>query len=671
VKHKPTIADLTAEVQALRARLAEHEQTEAALAESQRALAALMSSLPGMVYRCCNEPMWTMSFVSEQALALTGYSPADLIDGARVNYAALIHPDDRGQVWDTVQDAVKDRKSFQITYRIIAADGREKWLWENGQGVFSHDGQVVAVEGYITDITRRKRTEDQNRLLALAIDQITEGVCLVDAQRRFLFANRACAFSHGYTPEELLGKHISIFHLPEQMAAVQAATDEFERTGSYQGEVWHKHRDGSVSLMYMHAFHLRDETGQTIGIITTMRDLTQQKRAEEEQERLENQLYQIQKMEAIGQLAGGVAHDFNNLLAVILGNASVVRQDPALAPKAREAMTDIIEAAERGSALTRQLLAYARGGLQKPVATDLNRLVRALVPMLERSIPPGISFTLQLADPLPTVVADPPRIEQIVMNLCLNAVQASTAPAEIVIRTKPADLDEVRAEELRLAPGRYLLLQVIDRGCGIDPKLHERIFEPFFSTREMGRGMGLSVAHGIVQSHRGQIIVESEVDRGSTFSVWLPASNEPETALQPSPELPPRERPPRGSETILIIDDDPQVARTIEQMLSSLGYCTVSHLDADSALAFLGHNAEDVNLVLCDLNMPKHDGGEIASLIAERYNHLMVVLTSGADEKAVGVESTPSVRGFVQKPFTLMSLAKTVREVLDRQAPAD
>ena len=671
VKQKPTINELSAEVQRLRALLAERQSVDNALTESQRAMSTLISSLPGMVYRCRNDRMWTMGYVSEQALALTGYSPADFIDSARVSYAELIHPDDRGPVWEVIQEALKDRRPFQITYRITAADGREKWLWENGQGVFSPSGEVLAIEGYITDITRRTKAEYQNRLLALAIDQITEGVCLVDAHRRFLFANRACALSHGYSPEELLGKHISIFHLPEQMEAVQAATDEFERSGSFKGEVWHRHRDGSIFPMYMHAFHLRDEDGRSIGIITMMRDLTDQKRAAEERERLENQLYQIQKMEAIGQLAGGVAHDFNNLLAVILGNASVVQKNPTLSPKVREAMTDIVEAAERGSALTRQLLAYARGGVQKPVATDLNRLVRALVPILERTAPGGISFVLRLAEALPTVVADPPRIEQIVMNLCLNAIQASQPPAEIAIVTETVQLDGNKAGDLRLAPGRYLLLRVIDHGCGIDPKLHERVFEPFFSTREMGRGMGLAVAHGIVQSHRGQITLESDLGKGATFSVWLPASDERESALQPSPVVTSRERPPRGSETVLIIDDEPRVARTMEQMLSSLGYCTVSHHDADEALAFLDHNSEDVNLVLCDLNMPKHGGREIAATVAERYPGLAVILTSGADETTAGIDTSTDAMGYVQKPFTLMSLAKAVRAALDRHGPVE
>ncbi|MBP7934327.1 MAG: PAS domain S-box protein [Phycisphaerae bacterium] len=670
MKRNPTIAELKARVQELQTRLAEQERVEATLAESQRVLSTLISNLPGMVYRCRNDRLRTMLYLSEQVLKLTGYPAADLVGNARISSADLIHPEDRERIWEVVQEAVKVRKPFHTTFRITAANGEEKWLWDNGQGVYAPSGELIAIEGYITDITRRTRTEEHSRLLSLAIEQVGEGIAIVDLKRRLLFVNQAFALAHGYTPEEVVGEQIAIFHTPEQMDAVLAANEEADRAGSFRGEIWHARRDGTPFPAYMEVWFLRDERGRAIGVIGTLRDLTEQRRAEEERARLENQLYQIQKLKAIGQLAGGVAHDFNNLLAVILGNASVVQRESSLPPKVREAMLDIVEAAERGSSLTRHLLAYARGGLQKPVATDLNRLIRSMVPMLERAAPSGIGFRLDLAGDLPTVVADPPRIEQIVMNLCLNAVQASQPPARIAIVTRAVDLDEAQAGELRLTAGPYILFQVVDQGCGIALELRERIFEPFFTTREMGRGMGLSVAHGIIESHRGHISVETELGRGSTFSVWLPASNEPETALQASADLPRRERPPRGSETILIVDDEAPVARTIEQMASSLGYCAVSHGNADGALAFLQHNAEDVDLVLCDVSMPERNGWEIAAFVAERCPHVAVVLTTG-DERISDTEGRPGVAGFLHKPFTLMSLARAIRAILDSRGPRE
>jgi len=612
---------------------------------------------------------------------------------------------------------------------------------------------------------------------------------------RLLFLNRAMEFIHGYKSEELLGKHLSVFHSPDQMPAVEKAWHQVHHQGHFEGEIEHLRRDGTTMVLLVHASLVHDELGKTVAAIATMRDITEQKnveealrrernfnltlvqgsptffvaisaegktlmmnpamlqalgytpdevvgkdylatfvppeeheglgrifghlitttqptlnenhvltrdgqkilvewhgrqvfkadgqldyffgvgiditqrrRAEQERARLEAQLYQVQKLEAIGQLAGGIAHDFNNLLAVIMGNASIVKRDASLPPKVREAVGDIMRAAERGSSLTQQLLAYARGGLQQPTATDLNRLIRSVVPMLERTAPARISFDFHLANDLPTVVADPPRIEQVLVNLCLNAIQATTPPGTVTVATSAVTLEPAAAAELQIKEGRYLRLEVTDQGCGIEPELQDKIFEPFFTTKEMGRGLGLSVTHGIVQSHRGQIQVRSQPGRGTTVSVWLPASDQPEAAVRtPHPmTIPQRQRPPRGSETILVIDDEPVVADTLERLLSSLGYCVVSHTDADRALAFLGTNAEDLHLILCDLTMPKHSGRDIADLVARQYPHIAVLLTSGYDAETASSQLRGTRAGFVAKPFSLMVLAQAVRDALGR-----
>lgn len=516
--------------------ITERKRAEQALAESQRILSTLMSNLPGMVYRCLNDPNWTMTFVSEGCTELTGYQPADLADNKHVSFSDIIHPDDKHHVWTTVQAALQSRRPFQITYRIITAQSTEKWVWEQGRGVFSDEGELLFLEGFIADITERKRIEEQ-----------------------FL---------------------------------------------------------------------------------------------------------QAQKLESIGTLAGGIAHDFNNLLAVIMGNAAIVQKPPPLPPKKQEAMADIVTAAERGSALTQQLLAYARGGVLKPTPTDLNRLIRSVLPMLQRAAPPGIQFVLKLKLDLPLIMADPVRIEQVLMNLVLNAIQASQAPGNITIGTTARTLSRPLADRLQMAPDTYVQLRVHDRGCGIEPGIIDRIFDPFFTTKKTGRGMGLSAAHGIVRGHHGQIKLSSKPGKGTVAAVWLPIASQPEAAVH-SPQ-PPRERPPRGNETVLIIDDEPAVSQTIQHMLSSLGYCVITHSDTDRAQVFLASNAEDINLAICDMNMPKCTGREMAELIAARYPHITVLLTSGLDDgQADRSAGTSNVAGFLHKPFTLMELAKAVRAALD------
>jgi signal transduction histidine kinase len=280
--------------------------------------------------------------------------------------------------------------------------------------------------------------------------------------------------------------------------------------------------DGGQRLVEWHGRPVFKNDGRFEYFFGVGIDVTERRKAEQEKTRLRAQLYQMQKLEAVGQLAGGVAHDFNNLLAVIMGNVSIVRHGAPLSPKANEALDDIMDAAERGSSLTRQLLTCARGGLQEPIPTDLNRLVRTTLPLVQRSAPKGLSFECQLGADLQPVLADPPRIEQVFINLTINSIQASRPPATISVRTAVRTPDPPTADRLGLTPSRYAVLEVADQGEGIDPDIQQRIFEPFFTTKPMGRGLGLAVTLGIVQSHGGQILVDSKPGHGSTFAVWLP-----------------------------------------------------------------------------------------------------------------------------------------------------
>jgi len=778
-------------------------RAEQSLAESRRTLATLMSNLPGMAYRCHNDRDWTMTFVSDGCLDLTGYQPSDLINNSKIAYNQIIHPDDRESVWNDVRSALEANRPFQLTYRIITAGYEERWVWEQGRGVYSAEGELLALEGFITDITAQRRAEqalleEEERFRVIA-DYTYDWENWVGTDGKLLWVNPAVERMTGYSVEECLA--MPDFPLP---LVIEDDRAEAKRTfeGAINGEsgsnlpIRIRCKDGSILWIAVnwhpifnregvcigHRSSLRDiseqkraeealrasernyrttldsmgdaihvvgadmriflfnatfrkwcrELGQetdvigrtvaevfpflpdktlgeyeqvfrdqkilvtqehvTVGdrvlitetrkipviegqkvvrVVTAIRDITERKQAESEKARLEAQLYQAQKLEAIGQLAGGVAHDFNNLLVVIMGNASMLQKDRSLPPKTRDSLADITTAAERGSALTQQLLAYARGGIQKPAATDLNRLVRSIVSILQRTAPARIGFELELGEDLPPIQADPPRIEQVVMNLCLNAVQATKPPGTITLNTREDILDARRAVDLQLKEGRYLRLQVKDSGCGIKPEIRERIFEPFFSTKEMGRGLGLSVTHGIVQSHRGQIRVDSSSDRGTSLSVWLPVTDQPEVAVEPPAFKPKLDRLPRGSETILVIDNEIAITQTAEQILSSLGYCVITRTDADQAIAFLGTNAEDVNLVLCDLTMPGLGGYELATRVARQYPHIAVLLTGGlSDAELAEPLKTSGAIGAIQKPFTLGGLAKAVRNALDQNASA-
>ncbi|UCD30416.1 MAG: response regulator, partial [Planctomycetota bacterium] len=332
-----------------------------------------------------------------------------------------------------------------------------------------------------------------------------------------------------------------------------------------------------------------------------------------------------------------------------------------------DSLHDIVSASERGSALTNQLLAYARGGLQKPEPVNLNEIIRSVLRMLRRTTPPQIEMVTVLGEDLPAIIADPTQIEHVVMNLCLNAIQASLPPSEIKISTAEEILKHRRAKLLELEKGRFICIRVEDHGCGMDTETVERIFEPFFSTKIMGRGMGLAAALGIVHSHNGQIRAESTPGGGTTMSVWLPAAKEEAVFRSARPQTE-WEEPPQGSETVLVIDDDEAVARTVEQILSSLGYCVVSHTDADDATAFMDTNFEDINLVLMNLNIPKCSSDEMLERIKQRCPHAPVLLASGFDDRAAFTRLIEKgAVGYVNKPFSMMILAKAIRKALDER----
>jgi CheY-like chemotaxis protein len=290
--------------------------------------------------------------------------------------------------------------------------------------------------------------------------------------------------------------------------------------------------------------------------------------------------------------------------------------------------------------------------------------------IVRRATPPRLEFILRLDRALPMIMADPSQIEQVVMNLCLNAVQASQAAAVVEVRTQAVELDRPGADDLDISPGRYAYLQIQDRGSGMDSATLERVFEPFFTTKPTGRGMGLAATLGIVRSHHGNIRIDSTLGEGTTARVWLPLAERQPPRTASAPVRPPQVRAaPRGSETLLFIDDDAGVARTVESILTSLGYCVVVHLDPEQALAFLATNAEDINLVLLDMHLPKLSGQEVLARIKAEFPCLPVLLESGFDlHDRLDALIQQGAAGFLQKPFSLMDLAVAVRGTLDKAA---
>jgi nitrogen-specific signal transduction histidine kinase/CheY-like chemotaxis protein len=397
------------------------------------------------------------------------------------------------------------------------------------------------------------------------------------------------------------------------------------------------------------------------GLVVNLRDITAE-------QHLGDQLRQSQKLEAIGRLTGGIAHDFNNVLTVILSHAAYLLEDlPMPDPRRRDA-EGIRAAAERAASLTRQLLAFARKQVLAPRVLDLNQVIAGLAPMLRRVIGEDILLSIDAAPQLGATRADAGQLEQVILNLAVNARDAMPTGGRFSLATSEITLDAGQLlAHPGCAPGRYVALTVRDTGAGMSAEVQQHLFEPFFTTKEQGKGtgLGLSTVLGIVEQSGGLVLVESGPGRGATFRIYLPRVDASPELVEPGPGP----RTLRGHETILVVDDDEQVRRTAARILSSRGYRVLMAPSAREALAVVEDSACAVELVISDIVMPGQSGPELLEQLRARCPSLRVLFMSGFTEHAVVEKTLAAGADYLQKPFTPDTLAQRTRAILDRPAP--
>lgn len=402
-------------------------------------------------------------------------------------------------------------------------------------------------------------------------------------------------------------------------------------------------------------------------------DVTDRKRADRERQEMHEQLLQIQKLESLGLLAGGIAHDFNNLLTAILGNASLAKESLSTPDLALTAMDSVVQASQRAALLTEQLLAYTGRGTIEPQPIDLSAHVREIGNLLEAAIPKKVSIRFELAEDLPAVNADPAQLQQLIMNLVINGAEAANdRPGTVCVRTGIQDIDRDFAKSLHaggvIEPGTYIFLEVQDDGHGMDDQILARIFDPFFSTKFTGRGLGLAAALGIVRSHGGSMRVESTQGAGSVFKIFLPASIK--AAKRPTK---PAENDLQGHGLILVVDDEPMIRQLTTRALTELGYDVVTACDGLDAIEIFTAQGADIHCVLLDMTMPKLGGDETCRALLALRPDAIVILTSGYDESAsIQRLKDLGAAGFLKKPYTVVDLGATIKKVLEasREAPA-
>ena len=650
----------------------ERQLAEKELLESRRRYAALLANLPGMAYRCQNDRNWTMEFVSQGCMALTGYAPEDLVGNRTVAYGDVIRPPYREAVWNAWQQVLREHGVFEMEYEIATRSGETKWVWEQGEGVYDDQGQVVGLEGFISDVTGRKLAEAERERLMRAIEQSGETILITDANGSILYVNPAFTQSTGYSREEVLGRNPRILSSGTHDAAFYAKMWKTLRAGNtWEGQIVNKRKDGTLFTEQAAVSPVRDLSGRIVNFVAVKRDITDRLRAEEENRALQAQLAHSQKLDTVGRLAGGVAHDFNNMLQAILGYAEMALEQVSPDQPVRADLLEIQKAAQRSAALTRQLQTFARKQVALPQTLVLNEAVEGTFTMLRRLIGEGIRLVWKPGPEPGLVRIDPGQLDQVVANLCINARDAVGKSGLIEIATAAVELDSADARRLGdLAPGDYLLLSVRDNGCGMPPDVLEHVFEPFFTTKPIGKGtgLGLSTVYGIVKQNQGAIAVESRPGEGSVFRIYLPRQAGQPAAAPRTAEVEPGEPVEAPSQSILLVEDEDTILRTTRRILESLGYRVLATTSAQEALRLFEADPAAIDLLITDVIMPEMNGPELVRRILAVRPGCRHLFISGYAANLLAEHGVKENHvEFIQKPFSRHALAKKVQEALSRK----
>ena len=583
-------------------------------------------------------------------------------------FLTLVHPEDQAAVARAFERCIQEGTDYTVQYRSIRPDGSIHWIESTGRLRRDAGGRPLKVVGVDRDITTQKEAEqaliESERAYRSTFEGAPAGMAHVSLDGRWLRVNRRLCEMLNYSHDELLAHDLFSLVHPDDRGE-EAASFERLVNGTLErdrGERRLRRRDGSYVTTLVNLTAHRDEAGAVKYIIKIFDDISERKT-------LEATLRQAQKMDAIGQLAGGVAHDFNNLLTVIGGFSKLLLADPRVTDAVRHDITEIANASDRAAALTRQLLAFGRRQAFEVRILDLNAVIGGMEQILRRLLGERVQLHLELAPDLDRVAADQNQIEQVVLNLAVNARDAMPLGGTVSIRTANVTLDwAFIASHPGAVAGRYVAVAVHDTGTGIDSTALAHLFEPFFTTKPSGKGTGLGLAtvYGVVKQSNGYIDVETAVGRGSTFTIYLPRTTDvPAGARVDTAVL-----HVRGAETILLVEDQDDVRRIAREVLQRSGYTVIEAASGAEALAQLERCNGSIKLLLTDVVMPGLDGRDLAKQVAATHRDIRTLYMSGFANVLVGQDGVldPGI-AFLRKPFTPTGLLQKVREVLDAPAP--
>ncbi|HXF94696.1 MAG TPA: PAS domain S-box protein [Gemmatimonadales bacterium] len=642
-----------------------HDAVEA-LRASERRFRALVENSSDVILLVDRDG--TLRYASPSERPVLGYGPADNV-GRHV--FDLIHPDDAPAVLARFAEAL-EQPGARVTAEFRARHQDGSWRWVEAVAVNRlTDPDVGGVVVNYRDITERRRSEEELRRseerLRLVGRATNDAIWDYDLATGEVWWSESVQTLFGYSDREIepgTAFWERRLHPDERERVIADARAALEGSGAY----WHaeyrfRRGDGSYAEILDRAYIIRDASGHAVRMIGSMMDVTARRQ-------LEAQFRQAQKLEAVGRLAGGIAHDFNNLLTAIIGYAELLLQDLSPHDPRHADVREIHRAAERAAGLTRQLLAYSRKQVLQPRVLDLNDVVRSAEQLLARLIGEDVSVVTRLEPALGRVTADPNQIEQVIVNLAVNARDAMPRGGTLILETANAELDAAYAQDHGpLTPGRYVMLSVSDTGIGMDAETRSHLFEPFFTTKGPGKGTGLGLAqvYGTVKQSGGYVWVYSEPGIGTTFKIYLPRVDAPAEAPARDGA---RQPLPGGRETILLVEDEESVRSVARGMLRRQGYTVLEAADARQAMELAERHAGPIHLLIADVVMPEIGGREVAARITALRPEVRVLYVSGYTEDAIAHYGVlDPAAAFLEKPFTPAILARRVRELLDAPPP--
>jgi PAS domain S-box-containing protein len=648
-------------IQGILVDITEQKQSEAALRKSEQKFRDFFDNSADAIF--VHHVDGQILEVNEVACKQTGYSREELL---RMTPRDLVIPDEAPKVDQRIQaSSQKGRLIFETTHR--RKDGIEYPVEVKTRRIEYNEEPCIL--GVARDITERKIREDILRESEyqknLILNSALEKIIYFDTGFRIIWANRAAAAIVDKTEEEMAGRHCyEVFHQrskPCPGCIVKKAIDtkspqQAEKTGAGE-RTW-----------FQRAYPAIEDSGEVNAVVMFAQDITEKKQAEAEKAQLELQFQQAQKLESIGRLAGGVAHDLNNLLSPILGYGEMLLASADKGSQQKKQIDHIMDAGKRAQAMIRQLLAFSRKQILEFTPIDLNDLLRNFQNLLSYTLRESISIHMSLAEGLPDIRGDGGQIEQVLMNLAVNAQDAMQGKGRFFIETAAVELDGNYAKTKKgVTPGSYVRLTISDTGSGIDLEKIDQVFEPFFTTKEKekGTGLGLSTAYGIVKQHGGNIWAYSEPGLGTTFKIYFPAV--PREASQPPEPAAKAEAPsqPAGEATILVAEDEEVVRDLVISMLEMQGYHVLSGKNGAEALSIVNKHGGAVDLLLTDVIMPDMSGKDLYGQVSRRNPGLKSIFMSGYTENVIAYQGVldPGVN-FLQKPFSIEDLKAKIEEVL-------